>query len=129
VDFPDPVSSLAGAEFIANDRPILASYKGEILLPVLVDYPEDRSSAAFWHCTDFRDPFIQEEIEGQWLDDLAADPLLLPTVNLLPTRRPPPAFLLSREDCACKRYPDSRAWIRCVWGNMNWLGTDDQAAT
>jgi microcin C transport system permease protein len=25
------------AEFIANDKPILVSYKGEILMPVLVD--------------------------------------------------------------------------------------------
>jgi microcin C transport system permease protein len=30
------------AEFIANDRPIVASYKGEILFPVLVDYPEEK---------------------------------------------------------------------------------------
>ncbi len=27
------------AEFIANDRPIVASYKGEILYPVFVNYP------------------------------------------------------------------------------------------
>ena len=30
------------AEFIANDRPIIASYKGEILFPVLVNYPEEK---------------------------------------------------------------------------------------
>src|SRR5688572_16927741 len=30
------------AEFIANDKPILVSYKGEILFPVLVDYPEEK---------------------------------------------------------------------------------------
>ena len=30
------------AELIANDRPILASYKGELLVPVLVDYPEEK---------------------------------------------------------------------------------------
>jgi len=28
------------AEFIANDKPILVSYKGEILAPILIDYPE-----------------------------------------------------------------------------------------
>ena len=27
------------AEFIANDKPILVLYKGELLYPVLVDYP------------------------------------------------------------------------------------------
>jgi hypothetical protein len=32
VDLPDPVRRLAVAEFIANDRPILVSYKGEILI-------------------------------------------------------------------------------------------------
>ena len=31
-----------GAEFIANDRPLLMSYKGEILSPVLVAYPEEK---------------------------------------------------------------------------------------
>jgi len=30
------------AEVIANDRPIIASYKGELLMPVLVDYPESK---------------------------------------------------------------------------------------
>ncbi len=30
------------AEFIANDRPILVSYKGELLMPVFVDYPEEK---------------------------------------------------------------------------------------
>ena len=29
------------AEFIANDRPILISYKGELLSPIFVDYPEE----------------------------------------------------------------------------------------
>jgi hypothetical protein len=42
LDFPVPVSRLAGGEFIANDRPIIASYKGEILLPVFNDYPESK---------------------------------------------------------------------------------------
>ncbi len=35
------------SEFIANDKPVIASYKGEILFPVLVDYPE-KSSAGSW---------------------------------------------------------------------------------
>ena len=30
------------APFIANDRPIIASYKGEMLYPLLVDYPESK---------------------------------------------------------------------------------------
>jgi len=35
------------AEFIANDRPIVAQYKGEWLFPVFVDYPK-KNSAASW---------------------------------------------------------------------------------
>src|SRR5215470_19365619 len=44
------------AEFIANDRPLVASYKGEVLFPVLFDYPEDKFSG-FQARADFRDPF------------------------------------------------------------------------
>ncbi len=33
------------AEFIANDRPLIAAYKGELLFPVFVDYPEDKFGA------------------------------------------------------------------------------------
>ena len=29
------------AEFLANDRPIIVSFKGEIYAPVLFDYPEE----------------------------------------------------------------------------------------
>src|SRR4051794_39369393 len=47
------------AEFIANDRPIIASYKGEILFPVLVDYPEEKFGG-FLAQTDYRDPVIQK---------------------------------------------------------------------
>ena len=55
------------AEFIANDRPILASYKGEILFPVFVDYPEEKFGG-FLAVTDYRDPFIQDEIEANgWM--------------------------------------------------------------
>ncbi len=35
------------AELIANDRPLMVSYKGEMLFPVVVNYRR-RSSAAFW---------------------------------------------------------------------------------
>ena len=51
------------AEFIANDRPILVSYKGEILFPVLVDYPEEKFGG-FYAVTDYRDPVIQDEINA-----------------------------------------------------------------
>ena len=31
-----------GSEFIASDRPIVASYKGELLFPIAVNYPESK---------------------------------------------------------------------------------------
>ena len=55
------------AEFIANDKPIIASYKGEILFPVLVDYPEEKFGG-FYAVTDYRDPVIQDEINANgWM--------------------------------------------------------------
>ena len=53
------------AEFIANGRPIVASYKGEILYPVFVDYPEEKFGILAQ--TDYRDPLIQKELaENGW---------------------------------------------------------------
>ncbi|PIK68813.1 peptide ABC transporter permease, partial [Methylobacterium frigidaeris] len=49
------------AEFIANDRPIVASYKGAILFPIVVDYPEE-TFGGFLARTDYRDPVIAKEI-------------------------------------------------------------------
>ena len=55
------------AEFIANDKPIIASYKGEILFPVLVDYPEEKFGG-FYAVADYRDPVIRDEIEAHgWM--------------------------------------------------------------
>jgi microcin C transport system permease protein len=55
------------AEFIANDKPILVRYKGELLSPVLVDYPESKFGG-FLAVTDYKDPFIIEEIQNNgWM--------------------------------------------------------------
>ena len=50
------------AKFIANDRPIIMSYKGEILWPVFVDYPESKFGG-FLAVTDYKDAVILEEME------------------------------------------------------------------
>ena len=52
-----------GAEFIANDRPLLVSYKGEILFPVVVNYPEEKFGG-FLAETDYRSSFIADEINA-----------------------------------------------------------------
>ncbi len=116
-----------GAEFVANDKPILVSYKGELLTPVFVDYPEEKFGG-FFAVTDYRDPVIQDEIN---LNGWALWPPIrysYRTVNNdLPGAAPSkPAFLLTKEE-RCARYPQGAGDPNCTFGNMNWLGTDDQA--
>ena len=115
------------AEFVANDKPVLVSYKGEILSPVLVDYPEEKFGG-FLAITDYRDPVIQEEIEANgWM--------LWPpirynyrTVNReIPEAAPAkPSWMYTPEE-RCSQFVDGVDDPNCNMGNWNWLGTDDQA--
>lgn len=121
------------AEFIANDRPIVVSYKGEILFPVLVDYPESKFGG-FLAVTDYRDPVNLEEIDANgW----ALWPPLrysYDTINKDYPRREGPGGL-------CLGFPAPPPWASSAklcdapadqldrynaWGNQNWLGLDDQ---
>ena len=115
------------AEFIANDKPILVSYKGEILMPVFKDYPEEKFGG-FLAKTDYRDPVIAKEIADHgW----ALWPLVRfgsSTINLdLPTAAPSaPTWLLKEEQCktvAVRRTGREDAGCRDL--EKNWLGTDD----
>lgn len=55
------------AELITNDKPLILSYRGHFLFPVLVDYPES-VFGGFLATTDYRDPFIAQEIEANgWM--------------------------------------------------------------
>ena len=115
------------AEGIANDRPIIASYKGEWLFPIAKDYPEEKFGG-FYAVTNFRDPFIREEIAAHVWAIWPPIRYRYSTVNLEQPRPAPspPAFVLDRAE-ACNKYPLKEADPSCIWGNMNWLGTDDQA--
>ncbi len=113
------------AEFLANDRPLVASYKGELLFPVFAEYPESKFGG-FLARTDFRDPFIQEEIRKNGWMIWPPIRYSYDTVNNevpypLPSK---PAFLMSWEE-ACRKYPKGVNDPDCVAGNLNWLGTDD----
>lgn len=114
------------APFIANDQPILVSYKGELLYPTFVDYPESKFGG-FLARTDFRDPVNQEEIQANgWMIWPPIRYSYNTVNNEIPSPAPsPPAFQLTREQ-ACAKYPQGAADPNCVFGNMNWLGTDDQ---
>jgi len=115
------------AEFIANDRPILASYKGEILYPVLVDYPEEKFGG-FLARTDYRDPFIQDEIEANgWMIWPPIRYSYTTANSSIPHSAPTAPFWMLDEGEACSAYPLKDEDPGCTLGNMNWLGTDDQA--
>jgi microcin C transport system permease protein len=114
------------SDFIANDRPLLVSYKGEYYTPIFKDYPES-VFGGFLAQTDFRDPFIQGEISADgWMIWPPIRYSYRTVNNELPRPAPsPPAFRLSQEE-ACAKYPQGVNDANCVAGNMNWLGTDDQ---
>ena len=114
------------ANFIANDKPIVISYKGEILFPVFVDYPEAKFGG-FLAVTDYRDPVNRDEIEQNGWMVWPPIRYSFDSVNTaMPTPAPsPPAFLLS-PDARCKAYAGGVNDSECRFGNMNWLGTDDQ---
>ena len=118
------------AEFIANDRPIIASYKGELLFPALVNYPEEKFGG-FLAQTDYRDPFIQDEFAKHGWALWPPIRYSYNTHNLdLPAPAPsPPTWLLSKEQCArAVRKIGGHAMPErgCSQIEWNWLGTDDQ---
>jgi len=112
------------AEFIANDRPIVLSYKGEILLPIFIDYPEEKFGG-FLAETDYRDPLIRDEINA---NGFAVWPIIRfasNTINLdLPSPAPaPPTWM--QKDSICAKIAQRTGGKGCADLEWNWLGTDD----
>ena len=122
-----------GAELLANDRPILARYKGEFLAPMLVSYPESKFGG-FLAVTDYRDPEIISEIENNgWM--------LWPPIrySYSTINKDFPRYKNSEGRClgfpapppwaargeTCEAPADQIARFQQL-GNQNWLGTDDQ---
>ncbi len=118
------------SEFIANDRPILAFYKGELLFPIFVSYPEEKFGGFYAH-TDYRDPTIAKEIDAHGWMLWPPIRFSYDTHNLdLPTPAPsPPTWLLTKAQCeaaAAKVIPPGAPNRGCRDIEWNWLGTDDQ---
>lgn len=56
------------AEFVANDRPIIAVYQGKVFFPIWKDYSEKTFGGDFETPTDFHDPAIRANLSstGNW---------------------------------------------------------------
>jgi microcin C transport system permease protein len=115
------------AELIANDRPIIASYKGELLFPIVVNYPEEKFGG-FLAVTDYRSSFVSDEINAHGWMIWPPIRYSYRTVNSeIPHSAPTRPFWLMDKKERCSAYPKGVDDPNCIIGNMNWLGTDDQA--
>lgn len=92
------------AEFVANDKPVLVSYRDEYLFPIFNTYIEKDTfeGGQFESEADFSDPWVAEEINAHGWIIWPLIPYSYDTINYSVPRAPSP--------------PDS----------TNWLGTDDQ---
>lgn len=56
------------AELVANDRPLVVSYEGQLYFPIVKDYSETVFGGNFETPTDFHDPMIRENLrqKGNW---------------------------------------------------------------
>lgn len=91
------------AELLANDKPLLVQFRGEIYVPVLKNYPETVFGGSFASTTNYRDPFVAEMIEKEGWMLWPPIHFSYQTINYnlsVPAPAPPSA--------------------------ENWLGTDDQ---
>ncbi|HEV7292205.1 MAG TPA: ABC transporter permease [Devosia sp.] len=115
-----------GSEFIANDKPIVVSYKGELLFPAFVDYPESRFGG-FLAITNYRDEFIADEIDANGWAIWPPVRFSYATVDgFLPhSGAVAPTWTMTQEQY-CVRYPQGAADPNCHWGNYHWLGTDER---
>jgi microcin C transport system permease protein len=116
------------SEFVANDRPLLVVYRGEILFPILRDYPEEKFGG-FLAQTDYRDAVIAKEIREHGFMIWPPIRYSYKTINRqLPVPAPsPPTWMLTEAQCgtAVLRY-DKKQNGTCDSIEWNWLGTDDQ---
>lgn len=79
------------AEFIANDKPILLQYQGQMYFPTFVAYPETVFGGDFETEAEYRDPFVKELIEKDGWMIWPPIPYSYDTINYnLPTPAPSP---------------------------------------
>lgn len=91
------------ANFIANDKPLVVSYKEELYFPVFKSYPETTFGGVFESEADYKDPAVQQLIEQDGWYISAIIPFSYQTPNL-----------------------DLDVPVPSEPTRQNWLGTDDQ---
>jgi microcin C transport system permease protein len=119
-----------GAEFLANDKPLIASYKGQLLFPIFINYPEDMFGG-FQARTDYRDPFVADEVKAHgWMIwppiRFANSTTILNPPTPLPT---PPTWLLTDAQCRValeKQKVEGAAAVPRPCSKLEplWLGSD-----
>ncbi len=92
-----------GAEFVANDNPLLIKFKGHYYVPIVASYPETAFGGEFETETRYRDPYVKKLIEADGWMIWPLIPFSYNTINYA-LQQPAPS-------------PPS---------SENWLGTDDQ---
>lgn len=92
-----------GAELIANDKPLLVSYRGELIVPMLQDKPETYYGGDFSTPTVYRDPAVENLISR---DGWMLWPIIRFNADTIHFERAEPTPSPPTAD--------------------NWLGTDDQ---
>ena len=91
------------AELVANDKPLLVSFKGNLHFPTFISYPETYFGGDFETEADYRDEFVAELIEEEGWMFWPLVQFSYDTINYeLPSPAPAPP------------------------NHVNWLGTDDQ---
>ena len=82
---------VAPAEFIANDKPLVVKFKGELYFPVVSTYEETKFGGEFETEADYRDPYVKELINSEGWMVWPAIPYSYQTINYdLPTPAPSP---------------------------------------
>jgi microcin C transport system permease protein len=115
-----------GAEFIANDKPILVKYDGGYYMPVFKLYTETQFGGDFETEADYRDPFVQELIleKGYMVWPLVRFSYNTIIRDLPENALSKPSWLYSKAE-RCSPYEQGVDDYNCTLGNWNWLGTDD----
>lgn len=92
-----------GAEFVANDKPLILKFDNGYYFPIFKSYPETAFGGEFQTEAKYRDPYVKKLIEAKGWMIWPLIPFSYNTINYnLPQPAPSP--------------PDA----------TNWLGTDDQ---